>query len=112
MSKIDKKEAIRAFKEAVVPRGIFAITCSATGEKWVGASKNLGAQRNSIWFQLNLGSFRTASLQTAWKQHGESAFSYETVDTLPEDISDLSLEDTLKERRAAWTAELQAQEIR
>ena len=95
-----------------MPRGIFVITCSATGEKWVGSSKNLGAQKNSIWFQLNHGNFRIASLQSAWKQHGELAFAYEVVETLPEDFSELSLEDTLKERRCAWAAELQAQEIR
>ncbi|MBS1814433.1 MAG: GIY-YIG nuclease family protein [Acidobacteria bacterium] len=111
-SKIDRKNAARAFKEAAVPRGIFSVICSVTGEKWVGSSKNLGAQKNSIWFQLNHGNFRIASLQSAWKQHGEQAFLYEVVETLPEDIPELSLEDTLKERRSAWAAALQALEIR
>lgn len=112
MSKIDKKEAIRAFKEAVVSRGVFSVICSASGEKWVGSSKNLGAQKNSTWFQLKMGNFRIASLQQAWKQHGEDAFVYEVAETFPEDVAELMLDDLLKERRAAWAAEMGAVEIR
>lgn len=112
MSKIDRKQAIREFKEAAVPRGVFAVTCSATGAKWVGSSKNLTAQKNGIWFQLGTGSFRISSLQKAWKESGEAAFSYEVLETLPEDTAELVLDDTLKARRAEWTKELGAEEIR
>lgn len=103
---IDRKQAIRDFKEAVVPRGIFAVTCAASGEKWVGLSRNLNAQKNGLWFQLGVGSFRTASLQKAWKTHGEASFAFEVVEELPEDTAELVLHDVLKERRGAWAAEL------
>lgn len=112
MSKMDRKQAIRDFKEAAVPRGVFAVKCSASGEAWVGLSRNLNAQKNGLWFQLGMGSFRTASLQKAWKEFGEPAFVFEVLEELPEDTPELVLHDVLKERRAAWAGELGATEIR
>lgn len=105
---LDRKEAVRQFKEHVPRQGIYAIHCAVTNETWIGSSRNLDAQQNSTWFQLRGGSHRNAALQSAWKQHGEPTFSIEVLEMLPEDISPIVAAEQLKERRDAWTAEMKA----
>lgn len=80
-----KRDLVRDYKERKQPRGVFAVTCTATGERWIAASQNLDKQQNSLWFTLKLGSHTNRALQTAWKTHGEEAFSYEILDTLDDD---------------------------
>lgn len=112
MSSLSRKEAIREFKERVTPQGIFAIRCLQTPQCWVGASRNLDAQQNGIWFQLNTGSYRHAELQAAWKQFGAEAFTFETLEELPQDVSPIVIADVLKERRSHWAQQLNGIELR
>ncbi len=107
-SGINRKEAIREYKERKTPLGIFAIRCTATNAVWVDASRNLDAAKNSNWFQLGAGSHRTKSLQHEWNTHSETAFSYEILETLPEDVHPLEVKDQLESRRKHWVAELNA----
>ncbi len=92
-SKADRRRIADEFKDRKVPRGIFAIACSATGEKWVGSSPNLSAAQNSLWFQLHSGRYRNVALQQAWQQHGEAAFTLEILEQFDDDIADLLLND-------------------
>jgi hypothetical protein len=108
MDRVDRKAAIAAYKERKAVAGIFAVICSATGEAWVGQSKHLDTQQNSLWFQLRMGGHRCASLQSAWREHGEAEFRYEALDPIPEDVSALARGDELKKRAAIWTARLHA----
>jgi hypothetical protein len=105
---INRKEAIRQYKERKTPLGIFAIRCNVTNGVWVDASRNLEAAKNSNWFQLGVGSHRTKSLQQEWNTHGEAAFSYEILETLPEDVHPLEIKDTLEARRKHWIGQLNA----
>jgi hypothetical protein len=87
------------------------VTCSATGETWVGSSRRLDTQQNSLWFQLRLGSGRNPSLQAAWNQQGAEAFTFEELERLPDDLSDLARKDELKRRQAAWLEQMNAKAI-
>jgi hypothetical protein len=78
----------------------------------VGATRNLDAQRNSTWFQLNAGGYRHRELQASWKQHGADAFVFEPLEQLPEDTSPISLLEILAERRSHWVQEVSGIEIR
>src|SRR5258705_175775 len=55
MDKQSRRQAVRDFKERKTLRGVFAVCCAATGEVWVGGSRNLDQQQNSIWFGLRRG---------------------------------------------------------
>ena len=46
LSKEERKEVVRKFKERKPLLGVFAVRCTATGLVWVGASRNLDATRN------------------------------------------------------------------
>lgn len=113
MEKQRRREAVQAYKEKKVLQGIFAVRCAATGETWLGMSRNLDAQQNSIWFSLRMGTHRNKPLQAAWKANGEAAFSLETLEVVDtEKLSPYMRDGRLKERLAHWLAETPAQPLR
>jgi hypothetical protein len=108
MDRQSRKAAIAAYKERKPAYGVFAVICSATGEAWVGCSRHVDTQRNGLWFALRLGSSPHASLQAAWRQHGEPAFRFEELERLRDDFPAISRMDELKKRQVLWRARLQA----
>jgi hypothetical protein len=111
LSKADKKEAIRKFKEQKTLLGAFAVRCTASRRVWVGASLNLGTQKNSIWFALRLGKHLDKSLQEEWNVHGEPAFEYEILEALDDDVHPLQVADLLKQKKSHWIAQLGARPV-
>lgn len=106
MDKQSRREAVAAFKERKVRQGIFAVRCAATGEAWLGVSRNLDAQWNSISMGLRHGTHRNKALQAAWNAHGEPGVELaelEVVDT--EKLSPYLREARLRERLAHWMTE-------
>jgi hypothetical protein len=97
------------FKERKVPRGIFAVRCSASDDAWVGSSPNLNAAQNSLWFQLRGGLSRHRSLQQAWAQHGEEAFTLEVLEQFDEEISQLLLNELYARKKKEWADTLHSQ---
>ena len=108
MSKAGRRQIADEFKERKVPRGIFAVRCSTTGEVWVGSSPNLDAARNSLWFQLRAGRYRNTSLQQSWIQHGEPVFALEVLEKFDDEISPLLLNDLFATKRKEWGETLSA----
>jgi hypothetical protein len=111
MDNARKKDLIRAFKEAPVPQGIFAVRCAASGQVWVSASRNLERQKTSLWFGLKHGGHPNRGLQAAWTAHGEAAFSYEILETLEieEGASAYVVQTRLKDRDLHWRTALGAE---
>ena len=85
-SKQSKKEAIQKYKERKPQRGIFAVRCPAEDRVWVGASLNVDATKNSLWFRLRLGGKQDPDLLHAWQTHGEAAFTYEILELLDDGL--------------------------
>ncbi|MGV8997481.1 MAG: GIY-YIG nuclease family protein [Parvibaculaceae bacterium] len=109
MDKEQKRQIQRDFKEKKVTSGIFAVRCTVTDERWLGPSRNLDAQQNGIWFQLNMGNHRIKDMQAAWTTHGEANMAYEVVERFEdEDMSAYLVQSKLKERLAYWRTELNA----
>ena len=107
-SNVDKKEAIRKFKEQKVPRGVYAVRCTATGHLWVGTSRNLDATRNGTWFSLRSGNYMDKLLQQEWNLQGESAFDYQILEKLEEDLLPMAVSDLLKEKGKQWVTKMSA----
>jgi hypothetical protein len=110
-SKESRKESIRKFKELKPLLGAYAVRCTTTGRVWVGTSRNLGATKNGCWFCLRNGSHMEKSLQAEWNAQGESAFQYEILGSLDEDVHPLEINDLLKEQKKNWIAQLGAQSL-
>jgi hypothetical protein len=108
LSKEQKKEAIGKFKETKSSPGVYAVKCTASGQVWVGSSRNLSASRNGIWFSLRTKGHRDDLLQRAWDAHGEPAFSYEVLEKLAEDVLPMEVADLLAQKKARWIVEWNA----
>ena len=108
MDRRARKAAIAAYKERKPAYGVFAVICTATGQAWVGQSRHLDTQQNSLWFALRHGGGPYRSLQAAWDLHGQSEFKFEELERLRDDFPALTRTDELKRRQSIWTARLQA----
>ncbi len=108
---VDKREARRQFKLKKIPRGVFAIRCSASNQVWVSGSRDLNASHTGAWFMLRLGSHHNKQLQTAWNTHGANAFHYEILEQFDDDLAPMLLNDSLRDRQKHWLHELGASAI-
>jgi len=108
MNSIDRKAAIKEYKERKIPRGIFVLRCLATGQPWVGSALNLEAARNRNWFALRQKMHPDKTLQKVWNDIGEQAFQYDILEKLADDVAEMSVGDLLKEKRRHWIAKLGA----
>ncbi|MHB8284709.1 MAG: GIY-YIG nuclease family protein [Caulobacteraceae bacterium] len=111
MEQQDRKAATAMYKERGAAYGVYAVICTATGEVWVGRSRHVDTQQNSLWFALKLGTSPYASLQSAWRQHGADEFRFEELDRLRDDYPLLSRWDELKKRQELWRSRLKASSI-
>lgn len=103
MDKQSRREALRQYKEQTPSVGVFAVRCAASGQAWVGVSRNLGQQQNGIWFGLRLGSYVNKALQAAWRAHGEGGFTFEVLEVLKtQDVSRLAVDLMLKDADKRW----------
>ena len=102
MSRERRRELIREFKEQTVTAGVVAVRCTATNEAWVVASRNIERQQTSLWFSLRLGGHPDRSLQQAWDQHGEDAFTLEVLEQIDGELPDYLKDMQLRERTAHW----------
>ena len=111
MDQSARKAAVAAYKERKPVQGVYAVICTATGQAWVGRSRHLDTQQNSLWFTLKHGSSPFRSLQAAWTRHGDDGFRFEELERLREDFPALSVADELKRRQAIWTTRLHGEAI-
>jgi len=108
MDNARKKEMLREYRETPQRAGVFAVACD--GNRWVGTSRNLDKQQNSLWFQLRMNGYPNAGLQKTWNEKGEAAFTYEVLEEVKDDNA-LIIGELLKEREAAWRKELNAEKV-
>ena len=110
MSREDRKAQVQAWKEERKSRaGIFRVSCAPEGKAWLGVSRTLDSQQNSIWFSLRHGGSPNREMQAAWKAHGEDAFAFDEVEEIDvEELSAYLVNQRLQERLKHWCAELGA----
>ena len=75
-----RRERVRDYKRAFPSMGIYAVRCAATGELWLGRSRNVEGTLNRVQFELRQGAPRNVRLREAWRQHGVGGFSFEVLD--------------------------------
>ncbi|MCC6919246.1 MAG: GIY-YIG nuclease family protein [Alphaproteobacteria bacterium] len=111
MKSIDRKAAIAAYKERKPVPAIYVVRCLATGEEWIGESRNIDTQQNGIWFALRQGAHLNRDAQAAWNKYGPDGFAFEVVERLPEEENPQFLRAELKARAAFWLKERSARKL-
>ena len=103
---LDRKAALRAYRERKVRSGIHAVRHGATGRAWAGSSPDLDAAKNGLWNRLEEGRHLDRELQSEWKRLGADAFEYVILEVIEEEMEPWALKETLKTRKAEWTKRL------
>ena len=106
-----RKAAIDAYKQRTVHAGVYAVTCVATGGKWVGAASDLRTVKNRIWFSLGTGRSPWREMQRAWQTHGAASFAFQELERIDDDLAAYAREAALKDRLAHWRDTLDASVI-
>ena len=101
-TELARTEPGRDPRKRKVPRGIFALRCTATRQVWIEASPNLDGAHNGLLFFLRNGLHRDPVLQAAWRTHGEQAFRWEVLERLDDNLSDVAALELLDTRRREW----------
>ncbi len=111
MDKNERRAAVAAYKQRKPAHGVYAVICTATGAAWVGHSGHVDKIWNRLSFALRLGTSPYASLQAAWKQHGEREFRFEELERLRDDFPEYARLDELKTRQALSRTRLSASSL-
>ena len=107
MDRKRRKELQQAYVDRKQPIGVFALRNLASGEVWVGTSRNLDVQKNGLWARLAGGISANADVLASWKTFGEAAFSYEILEHIEETDPHI-IQRLLPERAAHWRGKLNA----
>jgi len=105
---VNKKEAIKKYKQAIQLMGIYQIKNNRNGKIYIGSTSNLPGKINSHRFQLKNGLHNNKEMQKDFNEIGEQGFSFEILDYLkPKDDLNYDYTEELKILEEMWTEKLQ-----
>lgn len=106
---MNRKDAIRRYKDTPRASGVYAIRNKADGKVLVGSAVDVAGVLNGQRAQLRFGAHRNRELQLDWNRLGADAFEFEVLDTLtpPEGAADYDPRDDLAVLEALWIERLQ-----
>lgn len=62
---------------------IYRITCTANGKFYIGSTVNLAQRWGRHRRELRRGVHKNRNMQASWNKHGEAAFTFETIENVP-----------------------------
>jgi hypothetical protein len=77
-----KKQLLEEYKNRKPEMGVISLRCLATGEAFLGISKDTRADLNSLRCKLSTSWHPNKRLQELWNQYGESGFELSVVQVL------------------------------
>ena len=105
---MNRKELVRAYKEAARPMGVFRVHNTTHDRSFIGRSVDLPSMLNRMRAQLGFGGHPNRELQRDWNELGPGAFQFEVLDTLPVcDEAGYDPADDLRVLEALWLERLQ-----
>ena len=79
---MDRREAIRSYKETPRPMGVFRVHNLGNDRSLVGSTNDLPSMLNRQRFQLESGGHPNRILQKDWDDAGGQGFEFEILDVL------------------------------
>ena len=105
---MDRKALIREYKETERPMGVYQVRNTMNGKVFVGSNTDLRAILNRHQAQMRLGVHPSKELLKDWKEFGQEAFAFETLDTLklPDNQPDYDPRNDLTVLEKLWLEKL------
>jgi hypothetical protein len=104
MTPDQRKAAIASYKDRKTIGGIYAVTCRACGQRWIGRAPDLTTIQNRLWFTLRQGGCLNPSLQTAWNSHGPETFTLDVLERFDAETLAYVRDRMSAERLSHWCA--------
>ncbi len=82
MEKLSKKEIKEQYKNRAVIGGVYSITCTGSGRRWIKSTKDLAGQKNKFEFFTSTNLCPEPGMSVDWKQYGAEAFSFDILEQL------------------------------
>jgi hypothetical protein len=82
MEKLSKKEIKEQYRNRTVIGGVYCITCSGSGQKWIKSTNNIAGQINKLEFFVSTNLCPEPGMNSDWQQYGASSFSLDILETL------------------------------
>lgn len=92
MDKEHKKKMIATYKNKTVVGGIYCITNTVTGKRYIYTSKDLGGSKNRFNFAKISNTCVNVTLAKEWEEYGGNAFAFEELETLERDAEQTNKE--------------------
>jgi len=109
---IDKKEAIKQYKNQKHPVGIFAVKNKPNNKMYIGTSLNLPAKIRGITFELEMGKHAFSNLAEDYKRLGKDQFEISILDQIKvKDETDKDLRSELETLEEMWVEKLKNEGI-
>lgn len=101
---MDRKEELKkAYKQNHTPMGVFQITNSINGKRFIGSGTNVPAKINKFKFELKYLSCKIKELQKDYDKFGENSFSFEVIDRLePKEGETINYKEELETLEQMW----------
>lgn len=79
MNKEQRKLLLQEYKDRKPEMGVISFCCTATGDTFLGISKDIKADYNSTACKLRFGYHPNRKLLTLWNTYGEEKFEMTTL---------------------------------
>lgn len=76
-----RKELRDAYKSRRPDMGVVELRCTATGQRFLGITRDAAKELNSLRAKLNGGGHPNRPLQQLWSEHGENGFDFRLLPT-------------------------------
>ena len=78
------REALSEAESALAIPGVYAVTHTGIGQQYIGQSVNVAGRWREHKAALDLNRHNNVTLQRLWEDEGESAFTIEILEALPD----------------------------
>lgn len=94
-----KKQLLEEYKNRKPDMGVISFRCIATGEAFLGISKDTVANLNGIRFRLSANRYPNRRLQDLWNQFGDTGFEVAVLKKLKYEDPEADYTDELEALR-------------
>ena len=82
MDTAKRKQLRTAYKDQAVIGGVYCITCTGNGRRWIKPSVNLPGHQSRFGFSIAINACPEPGMLEAWNRYGAQSFTFTVLDQL------------------------------
>lgn len=82
MNKEERKQLTAQYMEQERVMGVYQITNTASGRRFIGSTSNMDGALNRVRFELDFGTHKNDVLQMDWNEQGAAQFEFDILEKM------------------------------